>query len=280
MGRSGRGSTPGGTGPPDEAARLLDGVARALDHIHGQGVLHLDLKPENILYAADGQIKVTDFGLSVPHADASARLDDGYFCATLDYCAPEYRSGLALDARADVFSLATVAYELFTGRLPGRVYVPASHRNPQLPQALDDVLRRGLARDPAQRYASIEAFRHALVRACGGGGRVSFRLLGAFAALVVLVVLPLVAYKWWPAAPQSTGDPPDVSGPRAGGGERPDRLLVLYDEPDDLALLTGADGGELTGGPVPVERLLIGTPPPPLPTDLPLAVWPAPRPAW
>jgi len=88
-------------------------------------------------------VKITDFGLSVPHDDANALLGSRRFQGTLDYCAPEYRSGLALDGRYDVFSLATLSYELLTGRLPGRVYFPASRRNPRLPAGLDDVLAAG-----------------------------------------------------------------------------------------------------------------------------------------
>jgi len=81
---------------------------------------------------------------------------------TVDYCSPEQRHGLPTDVRSDLFSLATLAYEMLTGRLPGRVFVPASERNPQLPAAVDEVLRRGLARGPEERYRTVEEFRAAL----------------------------------------------------------------------------------------------------------------------
>jgi serine/threonine protein kinase len=270
---------PGSPWPLDEATRLLDDVAQALAHIHGQGILHLDLKPDNVLYTADGRIKITDFGLSVPHTDANALLGGGRYCGTLDYCAPEYRSGLALDARADVFSLAAVAYELLTGRPPGRVYVPASRRNPRLPAALDDVLRRGLSRDPDQRYASVEQFRRVLI----GAGRATEprapRRLGALVALVVLLGVALAVSKWWPAAQQPIGPPAPEGSDSQSQSERPERLLVLYDKPDDLSLLTGESGGELTSGSaVPVERVLVENPPLDLPPGIPLPVWPTPRP--
>src|SRR5206468_3485789 len=67
-----------------QAAAVLDDVAQALTHIHEQGVLHLDLKPENILYAADGAVKITDFGLSVPSTDAEALAGGRAFQGTLD----------------------------------------------------------------------------------------------------------------------------------------------------------------------------------------------------
>ena len=76
---------------------------------------------------------------------------------TLDYAAPEQRFGLPVDARCDVFSLAVLAYELLTGRLPGRVYTPASQFNARLSPSLDKVLQRGLARRPADRYPTPAA---------------------------------------------------------------------------------------------------------------------------
>ncbi|MBP3955023.1 serine/threonine protein kinase [Gemmata sp. G18] len=268
---------PGHPWPPDEATRLLDRIAGALDHIHERGILHLDLKPENVLFADDGEIKITDFGISVAHTGAGARLEGGYFCGTLDYCAPEYRAGLALDERADVFSLATVAYELFTGRLPGRVYVPALRHNPRLPKSLDDALRRGLARDPDERYASIKQFQTALAGACRkNAGRVNHRALAALGIIAALVILPLAVAKWW--RPTAVADP-EPSGTQAVDGERPDRLVVLYDRSDDLALFTGPDGRGLVGSlGAPVERVPAEAGGTPLPPGLPLSVWPAPRP--
>jgi hypothetical protein len=273
--------TPDRPWPLAEAVPLLDCVARAIEHIHAQGVLHLDLKPENILYTADGQAKVTDFGISVQRADASALLDGRYFQGTLDYCAPEYRIGLALDARYDVFSLATLAYELLTGRLPGRVYLPASRRNPRLPGGLDEVLRRGLARDPTERYASVTQFRRALTAAAGhtARDRVSLRTLGVLAALAALVIVP-VAYSWRPTPQQPTGaQAPESPGAEVPTPEKPDRLVVLYDKPEDLSLLGGEGGAELTSGSdLTAEWVQVEVPPGNVPAGLPLPVWPAPRP--
>jgi hypothetical protein len=257
---------PGQPWPPDRAAAVLDCIARALEHIHGQGVLHLDLKPENILYTADGQVKVADFGLSMPDADAHALLGGTAFRGTIDYCAPERRAGLAPDARFDVFSLATLAYELLTGRLPGRVYVPASRRNPRLPAGIDEVLRRGLARDPAERYATIAALREALAGACRPARRrVPVRLLAVALGLAALVAVLVVVGRWTPTPP-----PPDL----------PTGLWVLYDKPDDLALFTGDDGRELSGGSdVAVQRVPVEDPHHGIPPALAVPFWPAPRPA-
>ncbi len=276
---------PGRPWPLDRAAAVLDQVAAALDHVHGEGVLHLDLKPENVLFAADGRVKVTDFGLSAPSADPRTPGADGRLPGTLDYAAPEVLAGRPPDPRYDVFSLATVAYELLTGRFPGRVYVPASRRNPALPAAVDHVLRRGLARDPEQRYATVAEFRRAFGDACRPpAARVRTGPTLAAAALAAGLAVLLAVGGWWritrPVAlppAETVGPPPAASPPPAA--DRPTRLWVLYDQPDDLSMLTGAGGGELATDPgVAVERVLVEDQRQGLPPELPLPVWPRPRP--
>src|SRR5262245_40461965 len=158
-----------------DALPILDGIAAGLAFIHRQGVLHLDLKPENVLLQRADQpgrsvlgnpqaaiAKITDFGLARPEVDARTLAALGLAQGTFDYCAPEQRFGLPLDGRSDLFALATIAYEMLTGRLPGRVYVPVSRRNPRLPPALDEVLERGLARHAEDRWPWVEEFREAL----------------------------------------------------------------------------------------------------------------------
>jgi serine/threonine-protein kinase len=145
-----------------QAGLVLDAVGRALSYMHSQGILHLDLKPENVLCGQDGEIKLTDFGLARPQNEPTIQNCLGLLEYSLDYCSPEQRFGLGVDARSDLFSMAVLGYELLTGRLPGRVYVPVSARQPALSH-VDGVLARGLARDPDERHASVEEFRHELL---------------------------------------------------------------------------------------------------------------------
>jgi eukaryotic-like serine/threonine-protein kinase len=149
-----RAMSPGEAWPPADAAPVVLGIAEALAHLHGRGLLHLDLKPENVLCDPRGGVKLADLDGVVPRVVGRLTWERG----SADYCAPEQRFGLAVDERADLFALAAVTYELVTGRLPGRVYLSCSKRVPSATAALDDALRAGLSRDPDGRPATMAGF--------------------------------------------------------------------------------------------------------------------------
>lgn len=156
---------PGQPWPVRRVLPVLDAIARALSYIHGKGVLHLDLKPENVLCPLNGEIKITDFGLALSEVDARQLAEKGLAQGTVDYCAPEQRHGLKTDPRSDLFSFAVIAYELLTGRVPGRVSQPPSQVSAKLPKAVDEVFRRALARKAHERYDTVYEFHSELSKA-------------------------------------------------------------------------------------------------------------------
>jgi serine/threonine protein kinase len=163
--------------PFDEALRIGIELTAALVYAHGKQILHRDLKPQNVMLQRDGSVKLLDFGLAkmspvageLSRADTEAPLtQDGVVVGTLEYMSPEQMSAHALDARSDIFSLGLILYELVGGRHPYRgvtaaltmsailtkPYPPLTGTHmPQAP-AINPVLRKALALDPAQRYAT------------------------------------------------------------------------------------------------------------------------------
>jgi hypothetical protein len=121
----------------EEAARLGAQIAEALAAAHGRGVIHRDLKPANVLFAG-GDVKVADFGLA--RIGDSAMTREGAVMGTPFYMAPEQTRGAAVDARADLYALGCVLFEMLSGRTPytGTVQeVLLAHVSPAPPPALD-----------------------------------------------------------------------------------------------------------------------------------------------
>src|SRR4051795_1231939 len=163
----------------DQAIAIMRQVLNGLEYAHNQGLVHRDVKPENILihqraasegFGVEGLVKVTDFGLgraatstAVGSIVYSASLNDAAgkeIAGTLDYMAPEQRSGSNIDRRADLYACGVVLYELLTGERPAGTDLP-SDVNPKVPKWLDEVFRRSYARLD-KRFASAEEFSKAL----------------------------------------------------------------------------------------------------------------------
>ena len=166
--------------PPQEAAGLGIAIARALGAAHAHGIVHRDLKPENVMLTAAGRVKVLDFGIAhVDDETARTVTATGFVLGTPGYMAPEQLRGQPVDARTDVFALGVVLYELMTGQAPfGREPSPSvvaavlertpsdpAAIQPGVPDALSAVVMRCLAKDPADRYASMAQVAAALERA-------------------------------------------------------------------------------------------------------------------
>ncbi|HEY8666116.1 MAG TPA: serine/threonine-protein kinase [Tepidisphaeraceae bacterium] len=160
---------------PADAVAVLRQVLGGLGYAHKSGIVHRDVKPENILiherafsegFNAEGVVKVTDFGLgraatstAVGSIAYSASLNDAAgkdIAGTLDYMAPEQRSGGNVDGRADLYACGVVLYEMLTGERPAGTDVP-SDLNPATPKYLDEAFRKSYARLD-KRYPSAEEF--------------------------------------------------------------------------------------------------------------------------
>ena len=153
---------------PTRAARIVRQVGAALDAAHAHGILHRDIKPSNVLLARRDHAYLTDFGLAKPEASIDALTRHGTVVAHVDYVAPEQLLGQHVDARADIYALGCVLFEALTGVEPFQTAVaeagllarleapppaPSSVR-PDLPAAFDEVVRRAMAKEPAERYPS------------------------------------------------------------------------------------------------------------------------------
>jgi len=143
-------------------------ILGALRFAHRNGIVHRDIKPHNVLVDSDGRLKVTDFGIA--RAGASEMTEAGSIVGTAQYLSPEQAKGTPVDARSDIYSAGVVLYELLTGRVPftgdtaveiamrhlSAVPEPPSELRDEVPNELDMVVLRALAKDPADRYQSAE----------------------------------------------------------------------------------------------------------------------------
>jgi serine/threonine protein kinase len=173
-----------GSFTPLATLTYLDQAASALDYAHEQGVVHRDLKPANFLIHADGRLMLTDFGIArilEESTPGTTLTGTDMVVGTPEYMAPEMASGALIDARTDIYELGIVLFKMLSGHVPFSGGTPISiavqhlqdplpslHQQlPELPVAIDEVVRRATAKDRSMRYATAREMVQALSVAMG-----------------------------------------------------------------------------------------------------------------
>jgi eukaryotic-like serine/threonine-protein kinase len=203
----------GGRVSPALALTWLADAGRALDAAHAHGVVHRDVKPANLMLAADGDVRVTDFGVARIAGDVSLT-SAGTILGTSGYMSPEQAVGGKATAASDRYGLAVVAFELLAGRRPyvaetfaseaaahATAPIPsATALDPTLPPAVDDVFARGLAKAPDDRFRSCGELVSSLRQAFADAAATTMRVLPPAAAAEAATPLP--------ASPHLSAAPP------------------------------------------------------------------------
>ncbi|WNB85576.1 Stk1 family PASTA domain-containing Ser/Thr kinase [Cellulomonas sp. ATA003] len=182
--------------PIEEAVEITAGVLSALEYSHHAGIVHRDIKPANVMLTPTGAVKVMDFGIARALADSAATMTQTQaVLGTAQYLSPEQARGEQVDARSDLYSTGCLLFELLTGRPPftgdSQVAVAYQHvREPapapstyasDVPEVLDRITLKALAKERDSRYSSAAEFRSDLESAARGG-RVAAPALGVLAA--------------------------------------------------------------------------------------------------
>ena len=205
-----------GPSPPRWAAELVRALALAVDHAHGQGIVHCDLKPSNILLTDEGVPKIADFGVAKWNESDAFWGGDGPRRGTPGYMAPEQIDGAAnrIGPPADIYALGVILYELLAGRVPHlaetaaetlrlvreQAPLPPSRWRPDVPRRLDAVALKCLRKNPARRFADAKALADDLGRfldedsTARPGRWISRRPVALTAPFVLLTGLSLVAF--------------------------------------------------------------------------------------
>ncbi|MEV7974185.1 Stk1 family PASTA domain-containing Ser/Thr kinase [Cellulomonas sp. NPDC089187] len=221
--------------PIEEAIEITSGVLSALEYSHHAGIVHRDIKPANVMLTPTGAVKVMDFGIARAVADSAATMTQTQaVIGTAQYLSPEQARGETVDARSDLYSAGCLLFELLTGRPPfiGDSPVAVAYQHVRetapapssiasdVPEVLDRICAKALAKERENRYASAAEFR-ADLEAAARGGQVSAPTLaaaGLAAGAATQVMSPQqadatqvmpgsAAPAWAPTALEPTGAP-------------------------------------------------------------------------
>lgn len=222
-----------GNMPAPRAVHIVSEVAKALDYAHSRNLLHRDVKPANFLLSPGGvgepeRVLLADFGIARARDDATGLTSTGAVMATVAYASPEAIDGDDVDGRADIYSLGCALYRLLTGKAPfhhvtGMTAVMMAHLQqppprvtdnaPWVPPAMNGVIAKAMAKDPAARYQTGRELANAAVAALRGE--------------TVSTTGPTVPGGWQPGGAHPPVPPPPVvsphaSTPRAAVRQQPD----------------------------------------------------------
>jgi serine/threonine protein kinase len=280
--------------PKERALEIAIQAAEALSAIHAAGIVHRDLKTANLMIDRAGQVKLMDFGIAKHVGTGTPAAPSGYIVGTPEYMSPEQGRGRTVDARSDIYALGIVAYELHTGHVPFRAETPVGTLlmhveaeppldDPALPPSVAGVLRRALAKDPADRFPTAAAMAEAL-RALGTTRPLRRKPAPMRSASLALAAVAIAAGLAWmilratPPGPAPTTPPSLAPSPLVAAA--PAESPVMEASP-----VTVASPPAVRGRPSPPAA----TPPPapeptsattlPPPITAPAIVAEAPRPA-
>lgn len=202
--------------PIDEAVEIVSGVLSALEYSHQAGIVHRDIKPANVMLTPTGAVKVMDFGIARAMADSAATMTQTQaVIGTAQYLSPEQARGETVDTRSDLYSTGCLLFELLTGRPPfmGDSPVAVAYQHVReapplpsslagdVPEALDRITLRALAKERDARYSNAAEFRSDLEAAIHGGP------IGAPTLSVVSAAATGAPDGFDPAATQVFGSP-------------------------------------------------------------------------
>jgi serine/threonine kinase PknH len=249
---------------PTRAVAIVIQIAAALDAAHGEGLIHRDVKPQNIIVTPADFAYLVDFGIAKMMGDTRLTAD-GTQIGSWAYMAPERFTDQEITPAIDIYALTCVLYESLTGQMPFRIDSPeaviAAHlssppprpsvTNPKVPPSFDDIIARGMAKEPDDRYGSAGALGRAANRALQSGSRTSVGSTEYAPTQSAPEYAPTQHASWPPmprpqAAPQGSPSVFPPPGPRPlSYGERPSerrRWLVPTVIAVSAAVVLGAIG--------------------------------------
>src|SRR5574339_784113 len=160
----------------EDAARILGAIAPGLDEAHSKGIVHRDIKPSNILFDSMNNPYISDFGIAKLSQAQAGNVTGSAIIGTPAYMAPEQAQGDAIDGRADIYALGIILYEMVTGRQPYAADTPMAvaikhitdpvphirQTNPGLPEGMEAVIQKAMAKDRNERFATAMEMTEAL----------------------------------------------------------------------------------------------------------------------